>query len=160
MTKLKNPRPTRDRINEVREQLVARFPKCFMPRGHDKLPLKVGIRRDLHNAISVHDIPPVWVTAALSDYASGPKYLMRIVEGAERIDLNGDPAGVVTRKQAEHAINRLNAPRLYRWRAWLAQNKPVILTKLRPLDYAELPPHKQMEVDKRLGILDLNTSTP
>jgi ProP effector len=85
----------------VREILVARFPACFCPKGSPKRPLKIGIARDL--VAAAPDIKPGEIGRALADYTRGPTYLLAMIEGAERIDLAGQAAGVVTAAQAELA---------------------------------------------------------
>lgn len=54
---------------QVRKELVRRFPACFMPQGHPKRPLKIGIDRDL--AERAPDIGPWSRMAALGDYTQG-----------------------------------------------------------------------------------------
>jgi ProP effector len=45
--------------------------------------------------------------AALSSHCNNPRYLMNMVEGATRVDLQGQPAGVVTAEEAARAQQRL-----------------------------------------------------
>jgi RNA chaperone ProQ/FINO-like protein len=81
------------------------YPACFAGLGADKQPLKIGILHDIlasqptaHRGI---------VCDALSDYTGGARYFMAMSEGAVRIDLNGEPAGIVTADEAAFAAQRL-----------------------------------------------------
>jgi ProP effector len=90
----------------TREVLVSLFPEAFRPKGAIKVPLKLGIHLDL---LTRTDLAFWRVRCALIDYTSGYKYLTQIVEGAPRIDLDGNPAGAVTAKEAAHARELLEA---------------------------------------------------
>ena len=75
--------------------LSQRWPAIFnidAPR-----PLKIGIHEDLLQA----GLAPQDFKRALAHYCHTRRYRRTLVEGATRIDLDGRPAGVVTR---EHAI--------------------------------------------------------
>jgi ProP effector len=87
---------------EVRAQLVERFPLCFMPKGAEKRPLKIGIRADLY-AVEDLGITRARLKVALYDYTRGLKYARNVVEGTERIDLSGASAGLVTADDARSA---------------------------------------------------------
>lgn len=87
---------------EMREQLVSRFPKVFTPKNADKMPLKIGIIGDIK--LRADDLDEDHLNVGLKDYTSGFKYLMSLVEGAPRFDLDGNPCGKVTKKQAKWAL--------------------------------------------------------
>lgn len=75
--------------------LSQRWPAIFnidAPR-----PLKIGIHQDLLQA----GLAPQDFKRALAHYCHTRRYRQTLVEGATRIDLDGRPAGMVTR---EHAI--------------------------------------------------------
>lgn len=105
MSKKKSPaRRARERklATHTREILVERFPKAFMPKGADKIPLKLGIRADIRAACP--DLSGLAVGVALFDYVSGFKYRDALKEGADRVDLDGNPVAKVI---AIEAIGRL-----------------------------------------------------
>jgi ProP effector len=79
--------------------LVERFPACFAVNPSHRRPLKLGIHLDILAQLS-DTIAPRDLSAALRIYVSNVKYLKALVAGADRVDLNGMPAGTVT---AEHA---------------------------------------------------------
>ena len=79
--------------------LAERFSACFAINPRYRRPLKIGIHHDI--AAQFGDtISPRVISAALRIYVSNSKYLKALVAGADRVDLNGVPAGTVT---AEHA---------------------------------------------------------
>lgn len=87
-----------------RSEFVERWPECFLLPGCPKLPLKIGIHKDILAAC----IPDSWLLRAmLDDYTGGRTYLQEIVEGAARIGLDGLPAGTVSKAEAEFAEKRL-----------------------------------------------------
>lgn len=104
-------------IDATRALLAERFP--FAIKGHAclKQPLKIGIADDLIAAFP--DLKPYAITNALRDYTHGPSYLVSMVAGAARIDLNGIPSGTVSASDAEHAIRMLLTYRRFTRRKWL-----------------------------------------
>jgi sRNA-binding protein len=88
-----------------RKMLEARFPRAFFGSGESKKPLCLDIEGDLRRACLSADLPAI--EAALTDYINGPRYLIALVKGAVRVDLRGEPAGVVSGQQATLAHNRL-----------------------------------------------------
>jgi ProP effector len=79
--------------------LAERFPACFAVNPSYRRPLKLGIHVDILAQLS-NTIEPRDLSAALRIYTANVKYLKALVTGADRVDLNGMPAGMVT---AEHA---------------------------------------------------------
>jgi sRNA-binding protein len=90
----------------VRMVIESRFPKAFMPKGFAKRPLKVGIFHDLVAAFS-GTLRSWEIEAALADYTGGPTYLRSMIEGAPRIDLEGNGVGTVNAEAAHEAAERL-----------------------------------------------------
>lgn len=102
-----NPVVTREEwsnAHRVRDQIVKTFPACFAGKGKSKCPLKIGIDVDILKAVN---LDPREVSLAIHDYTNGPTYLKNVVEGAERIGLDGQVCGVVTAEQAKQAAGRL-----------------------------------------------------
>ncbi len=79
-----------------------RYPGAFF-KGHTR-PLKVGIHEELAEQ---EPWPEKLVRRALACYVNLPRYLKAVREGAERIGLDGQPAGQVDAKAAEHARKKL-----------------------------------------------------
>jgi ProP effector len=61
----------------------------------------VGINADLTTLLP--ELAPAEIGWALGLYTTSAKYLLACLEGAQRVDLFGAPAGIVTADQAEHA---------------------------------------------------------
>jgi hypothetical protein len=80
------------------ELLAETFPACFSVYEGRRRPLNVGIHHDIR-AMLDGAITPVELGKALRAYVSNGVYRRRLVAGAVRIDLNGQPAGVVTPEQ-------------------------------------------------------------
>ena len=66
-----------------------------------------GIRESI--VVDAPDLPRSIVSQALAIYAAWLPYLRACIAGAPRIDLRGDPAGVVTEKEAMYTVQRLAA---------------------------------------------------
>ncbi|MCE8018177.1 ProQ/FinO family protein [Halomonas sp. MCCC 1A17488] len=84
------------------KQWYQRYPRTFF-KGHTR-PLKVGIHHDL---AAREPWPEKLVRRALAGYVNLPRYLKAVREEAERIDLDGEPAGSVDAQAAEHAKRKL-----------------------------------------------------
>ncbi|MDR5899617.1 ProQ/FINO family protein [Halomonas vilamensis] len=93
--------------HELLQQWYERYPNAFF-KGHTK-PLKVGIHQDLAEC-------EPWsnklIRRALANYVNLPRYAKAMREGAERIDLQGNAAGVVDPQAAQFAAQKRqhNAP--------------------------------------------------
>jgi sRNA-binding protein len=100
------------RAMEMRKVLVERFPKAFMPFAQPKIPLQIGTAEKLLELTP--DLPRADVLNALHNYTHGGTYHAALIAGATRIDLNGEPAGVVTKNHELHATIQLtNLKRRY-----------------------------------------------
>ena len=83
--------------------LAETYPACF--NSENPRPLKLGIHRDLMAA----GFEKAAVKRALARYCNRPRYRKALCAGAIRIDLQGQPAGVVTAAEAETARADLTA---------------------------------------------------
>jgi ProP effector len=83
------------------ELLAAKFPRTFFVNGGERKPLKIGITNDLIAAEL--KFSGTNIRLALRAYASSPGYLSAMQEGAVRVGLDGEPAGIVTEDAAMHA---------------------------------------------------------
>lgn len=88
------------------ELLRAHYPFCFKEVKETK-PLKIGIKQDLVKHLSTReDIvlgDKACMVNSLSYYVSSAVYHKNVVEGAVRIDLDGNPAGVVSAEEAQYS---------------------------------------------------------
>lgn len=79
------------------------FPKAFPKNPAPKLPLKIGIHKELLAKASEIKLEEAAITEAVKTWCRGTRYWASIVEGAPRIDLEGNPAGEVTARDAAQA---------------------------------------------------------
>jgi len=88
------------------ELLKAHFPDCFKEIKEIK-PLKVGIKQDLVKNLSAREDIVIGdkacMVSALAYYVNSITYHKSVVEGIQRIDLAGQPAGVVTTEEASYS---------------------------------------------------------
>src|SRR5262245_15876337 len=82
--------------------LAERYPKCFSVYEGRRRPLKIGIHKDILAAVD-GALTPLELGKALGAYCSNPVYLGHTRKGAWRLDLDGNPAGVVTADEEAHA---------------------------------------------------------
>ena len=89
--------------------LVEKFPLCFIAEGEAK-PLKIGLFQDLAEALKDDErVSKTQLRQALRQYTSNWRYLHGCREGAERVDLYGNPAGVLDAEHVSHAAQQLSA---------------------------------------------------
>jgi ProP effector len=82
--------------------LRQRFPHTFTRLSNrSRRPLKIGIHLDIEAAMP--DLDPIEISRALCYYVADIRYHRACTEGAQRIDLNGNPAGTVTASEAENS---------------------------------------------------------
>ena len=86
--------------------LAERFPQTFILEGYQPhRPLKVGIAADLMARCAELDRREL--SAVLSAYTQRIMYRKAMVAGSTRVDLDGNPAGEVSARDAEHAVAKL-----------------------------------------------------
>ena len=66
--------------------LCERWPKCFFMFQGRRLPLKIGIHKDIPDGL----IEPKILRLAFRLYVNNPGYLNAMRLGAARVDLNGE----------------------------------------------------------------------
>ncbi len=98
----------RERALETLAILREQFPACFFPLTHIfRPPIKIGIHRDI---LARLPLPQAHVAEAMRFYTYGVAYLRAsTVEGATRLDLDGQPCGAVTAGEATFAKIKLQA---------------------------------------------------
>lgn len=91
------------------ELLKAYFPQCFKSASEVQ-PLKKGIKQDLVKFLSTMDMivteDKACMVKSLAYYVNTAAYHRSVLEGAVRIDLDGNPAGVVTSDEAQYSLQR------------------------------------------------------
>jgi sRNA-binding protein len=109
MSDEENLLPRADKINRAVLTLIENFPACFTEPLARK-PIKVGIAADIAAAIEPGDVSSPLARRykfALRKYTTTRSYLASVIMGAPRIDLHGEPAGVVTEREAAWAAIQL-----------------------------------------------------
>lgn len=84
------------------QQLMEAYPKTFDRKN--VRPLKIGIQEDL---VADEKVAKNKIKRALASYVRSLNYYRSLREGSERIDINGEPAGVVTKEESDHARDKL-----------------------------------------------------
>jgi sRNA-binding protein len=79
-------------------QLCETWPRCFFMYQKKRRPLKLGIHRDVLAAQP--DIDVRELSIAMRIYTRNYGYLKACREGADRVGLDGEPAGTVTASEA------------------------------------------------------------
>jgi ProP effector len=93
-------------IDATLARLAEACPQTFVLEKHrPHRPLKVGIGIDLRARCP--ELDPPALRAVLNTYTRRVMYLEAMVAGAARIDLDGNPAGEVTARDAEYAATKL-----------------------------------------------------
>lgn len=94
------------------ELLKAYFPLSFKS-ATEISPLKKGIKQDLVKRLStLQDIvteDKACMVKSLAYYVNTMAYHKSVVEGATRIDLDGNPMGVVSAEEAKYSTDRQQA---------------------------------------------------
>ena len=73
--------------------MLARYPAVFQAEGSEVRPLKIGIDRDLQQAL---DVDPAVLRTVLGGYTRRRAYRAALAApGAMRVDLAGQPASTV-----------------------------------------------------------------
>jgi ProP effector len=91
--------------------------KVYFPGGFkgmaDVKPLKIGIKEDLLKKLStlenVVTEDKACMVKSLSYYVNTQVYHKSMFEGAVRVDLDGQPAGVVTAEEAKYSVEKQQA---------------------------------------------------
>lgn len=87
--------------------LAEKFPLCFTLEGEAK-PLKIGLFQDLSEALQDDErVSKTQLRHALRQYTSNWRYLHGCRKGAVRVDLQGNPAGVLDTEHVAHAAQQL-----------------------------------------------------
>jgi ProP effector len=120
--------------------LAKKWPRCFLLYEQRRRPLKVGIAADVLAALN-GAVTPQELGAALRAYTGNRSYRWALQAGAPRVDLDGEPAGVVTVEEQEHARRRILAAALKRQR----RAAPPPVKAKAEAQKAETPPRTSLE---------------
>lgn len=94
------------------ELLKVYFPNSFKSMSEVK-PLKIGIKEDLLKRLSTLENivteDKACMVKSLSYYVNTQSYHKCVMAGAERVDLDGQPAGLVTAEEAKYSVEKQQA---------------------------------------------------
>ncbi|MDF0535286.1 RNA chaperone ProQ [Shewanella yunxiaonensis] len=89
--------------NAILAYLYETFPLCFIAEGEAK-PLKIGLFQDLAERLANDSrVSKTQLRVALRRYTNSWRYLKSLKEGAQRVDLDGNPCGELEAEHVEHA---------------------------------------------------------
>ncbi|MFJ5298637.1 ProQ/FinO family protein [Pseudomonas sp. NPDC088368] len=91
--------------------LQKHFPLAFPVNPPPKVPLKEGILKDAEQHLELLGLTSEQLKLGISTWCRGTRYWASMVENAPRLDLSGQPAGVVTATQATHAKQQASRQR-------------------------------------------------
>lgn len=100
--KTKNTNPV-DPVVLIIGKLQRLYPKAFPKNPAPKVPLKIGILDDLQLRSEEIGISKEDLQLAIKTWCKSSRYWQACKEGADRIGLDGKPAGVVEATGAAHA---------------------------------------------------------
>lgn len=91
--------------------LQKHFPLAFPVNPAPKVPLKEGILKDAEQHLELLGLTLEQLKLGISTWCRGARYWASMVENAPRMDLTGQPAGVVTSTQAMYAKQQTSRQR-------------------------------------------------
>jgi ProP effector len=115
--------------------LAETFPRAFFVYQGRRRPLKLNIHLDIQAALD-GAITPTELHRALGAYCSNPFYLDHARKGAQRLDLDGKPAGAVT--DDEEALARAKLAHIRTKKAARAATAKVQATPAKRSSLADL----------------------
>lgn len=102
-----NSNKTNPSIKEVIAYLAEKFPLCFSVEGEAK-PLKIGLFQELAEALANDEkVSKTLLRQSLRTYTMSWRYLAACKLNAQRVNLQGEEAGIVDEAQAAHAAQTL-----------------------------------------------------
>ena len=107
-TLIEQPRPRRKSISEAARGTISGKLRNLYPVFGPKLfsPLKIDIHLDIMRA-HPQFCDEFALGIVMRHHTSKPGYLVKMIAGAQRLDLNGEAAGIVTDAAAAFAAKRL-----------------------------------------------------
>jgi len=125
--------------------LAETFPKAFAVYQERRRPLKIGIHLDIQGVLDGAITSPE-LHRALGFYCSNPAYVAHLREGTPRLDLNGEPTGIVT--VDEEALARA---RLARIKVKKANRAAAVKTQTPPIKRLSLSDLKAAAIRRKLN---------
>jgi ProP effector len=92
---------TVDAVVLIIGQLQKKFPLAFPKKPAPKVPLKIGIHKDLLGQVEQIGMSENELREAIKTWCRGQRYWDCLVEDAVRVDLDGNAVGLVTKEEAQ-----------------------------------------------------------
>jgi sRNA-binding protein len=92
-----------DLTEKLIEQLALVYPKTFFVEQNARRPLAIGIHRELRSDAS-HGLTDAELRTALHRYCTSPGYLASMIEGTDRVGLDGLAVGSVSAEAVAPAV--------------------------------------------------------
>ena len=146
--KRKAPQKTRAPKTKAREQdpaveaiwrLQKHFPLAFPVNPAPKVPLKEGILKDAEQHLALLGISLEQLKLGIAAWCRGGRYWSAMTENAPRLDLQGQPVGMVTAAQALHARQQARRQRMEAWRAQAKAKAPAADEAVEAVEAAAQP---------------------
>ena len=118
----KPPRTSADAAARAVTTLQRHFPHAFPHSSAPKVPLKVGILKDVLARAASLGLSERDARNGVKLWCRGQRYWTCLVEGDARVDLNGAITGVVTAVEAEYGKSQ-EETRVARRREQIAKNR-------------------------------------
>jgi ProP effector len=118
------PKPPRTSANAAARAVTTlqrHFPRAFPRNPAPKVPLKVGILKDVLARAASLGLSERDARNGVKLWCRGQRYWTCLIEGTVRVDLNGANAGVVTAAEAEYGTSQ-EKTRLARRREHIARS--------------------------------------
>lgn len=96
-----NKKPPVDPVLRTIGLLQKHFPLAFPKKPNPKVPLKIGIHKDLLEQAEMLGLTTNEIRAAMKKWVKGKRYAECMIAGTARIDLLGQEVGFVTKDEAE-----------------------------------------------------------
>ncbi|HEX8592463.1 MAG TPA: ProQ/FinO family protein [Pseudomonas sp.] len=106
--------------------LQKHFPLAFPVNPTPKVPLKEGILKDAEQHLQLLGLTLDELKLGISTWCRGTRYWASMVENAPRLDLSGQPVGIVTPAQALYAEQQALKQRGHDRRNRGSQKKPAL----------------------------------
>jgi ProP effector len=87
--------------------LQKHFPLAFPKKPNSKVPLKIGIHKDLFQQAEAIGLTQNDIRAAMKKWVKGKRYSECMVAGAARVDLQGQEVGFVNKDEAVQGIKTI-----------------------------------------------------
>lgn len=98
-------KPAVDPVLRTIGLLQKRFPLAFPKKPQPKVPLKIGIHKDLIEQAESLGISANEIRAVMKQWCRGKRYAECMVAGAARVDLQGQQVGYVSKDEAVQTNN-------------------------------------------------------